>query len=157
MRRRPTIPFFQWRIAVHLEQTKQIQNQPGMPAYQCQCELCSSWKHLHSKIFPPQTIKELQRLGVQLDAPNELYGDQPGKEKRDVRVVYHIVGKILSGPENTIFHNLLGDQIQNYVTIRNEPWLSVRVLNANEAFVPYPAIDNAKDGDVIALDFRFQM
>jgi len=32
LKRRPTIPFFEWRIAVHLERTKEIQNISGMPA-----------------------------------------------------------------------------------------------------------------------------
>ncbi|MBV1776804.1 hypothetical protein KSF73_13895 [Burkholderiaceae bacterium DAT-1] len=157
MKRRPTIPFFKWRIAVHLGRTKQIQNQPSMPAYKCQCELCSKWKCSYQEIIPSETLMELQRLGVQLEAPNELYGGQQNQGKYHVRAIYHIVGKIVSGPESTIFHDRLGEYVQNYVVIRSDPWFSVCVSNAKESCVLSPRIDNAKDGDIIVLDFRFDM
>lgn len=157
MKRRPTIPFFEWRIAVHLERTREIQNQAGMPAYRCQCELCKTWKHSYLEIIPSEIIGELRRLGVQLDAPSELYGHPPNQGKRHVRAIYHVVGKILSGPESVVFHNGLDEHMQNYVTIREEPWFRVRVLDANESFEPSPSIENSNDGDVIALDFRFEM
>ncbi|HSH98804.1 MAG: hypothetical protein ACAH07_02195 [Methylophilaceae bacterium] len=157
MKRRPTIPFFEWRIAVHLERTKEIQKISGMPAYECKCELCETWKRSFEKVIPEQTLMELQRLGVQLNAPNELYAHPQDSSSRHVRAVFHIVGKIVSGPDHLIFHEKLNDYVQNYVPIRQSPWFSVRVVNAVESSCPSPSISNSKDGDVIALDFRFEL
>ena len=146
MKRRPTIPFFQWRLAVDLERTREIQNQPGMPAYGCTCDFCSRWKQGQARILTAPVLDALHRIGVSPMTPDELY---------EGRAVYHVVGRILSGPDIEIFHAGLGEHLQHYVEVARSPWVGARVLTADKNHVVSPEIDDLAGGDVIALDFRF--
>lgn len=42
--RRPTLNVGEWKIAVDLEKTKQLQSAVKSPAYHCQCCACQRWK-----------------------------------------------------------------------------------------------------------------
>ena len=155
MKRRPTIAFAKWRLAVHLAETQKVQGHAAMPAFQCQCELCQSWQVAHLHVIPTETLNELRRLGVQVATPNELYALSSGQ--REARAIYHVVGKVLSGPTATVFDKVLATETANYELLRTEPWFAVRVTKASESVAPSPSIDDKNAGDVIVIDCRFTM
>lgn len=156
MPRRPTIPFYDWRIALDLEHNQQVQNAPGMPACQCRCELCLAWPELVKKLMPLDLLDGLRRLGVAIDQPNDLYAHpKTGVESRAARVIYHIVGKIISGPPGLSNNSVSGLIEQDYQTLRANPWLGLRLIKAIDSWEAAPALQPACVSDVIALDFRF--
>jgi len=131
--RRPTINLSQWKLSVDIEETRAIQNQAGLPAYQCKCKDCESWRSYYEKNIPEDFINSLRRIGVDLDNPSDCYGP-----KNSLRVIFHFVGIIQEGPGSKIYDETLDQNIMNYVPIRNEPWLSLMVLPVRDSFEQGP-------------------
>lgn len=148
--RRPTIPIFKWRIATHLEATKSVQGQHGTPAYKCDCEECTRWRHSWHEVLPELLGSELIRLGVDPAQPTDIYGGD------DARVSYHVIGKIISGPDSFLTDDNWGKQ-QTYEVIREEPWLSISVARSDETSAAAPEIEDDKFGDLIVIDLRLRI
>lgn len=156
MPRRPTIPFYDWRIALDLEHNQQVQNAPGMPAYQCYCELCLAWPDLVKNLLPLDLLDGLRRLGIAVDQPNDLYAHpKTGDEPRAARVIYHIVGKIISGPPGLIDNRETGHTEQDYQTIRARPFLGLRIVKGKDSWGLTPDFRQSGNSEVLALDLRF--
>ena len=148
--RRPTIPIFNWRIAIHLEATKSVQGQHGTPAYQCGCEECTRWRKSWRGVLPESLGSQLKRLGVDPAQPTDIYGgDKP-------RVSYHVVGKILSGPDSFYADDKWGKQ-QKYQVIREEPWLAISVARSDETSAAEPEVEGEDSGDLIVVDLRLSV
>lgn len=145
--RRPTIPICDWRIAVHLEETKGVQGQHGTPAFECDCDECTRWRNRWRDVLPEALSSELSRLGVDPARPTDIYGgDAP-------RVSYHVVGKIISGPDSFRQDKQWGRQ-QTYQVIREDPWLGISVARSEETSAAEPVIDENAAGDLIVIDLR---
>lgn len=154
---RPTIPLSEWRIATHLEATKGIQNQPDTPAYMCQCEYCSIWAESSEDILPTELNGQLQRLGINPTKPTDLYSYDSSAEGTSIRVVYHVVGKILSGPASWSEHPEMGTMLQ-YKELRNSPYLSLVVLPQKDSVdQSSPVLNSTGHGDLIRLDLRLDI
>lgn len=154
-KQRPTIPISEWKVAVHLEATREIQNQKGMPAYGCECEWCVNWKHCLYDVLPKEMIEQLTRIGVQLEHPTELYKFDSTKNGSSIRVVFHAVGKILSGP-NQWTANEMGEMLM-YRPIRKQPYLSLVVFPQSQYFGDAPVLKNSLAGDLLRIDFRLEI
>ena len=154
-KRRPTIPIGEWKLAVHLEATRKIQNQKGIPANDCDCDLCTGWKNSLDQVFPDDIIKNLTRIGIEPKCPTDFnkYGENETGES--LRVIYHAVGKILSGPNQFRTDDLGGSLI--YHPVRIEPRLSLVVIPQKQSYVYAPIIDDASAGMLICIDFRLVM
>jgi hypothetical protein len=151
---RPTIPLADWRIAVDLDATKSIRRESAHPADDCGCEQCLSWKRAVDMAFPPSIFEQLHRLGIEPQHPTDLYVTDDSKEVRGFRVMYHIAGKILSGPAPWHEHVELGT-MHHYRVIQEVPtYVSLRVITAKQSFVFAPGTPAHSTSDVICLDFR---
>lgn len=146
-RRRPTIPFREWRLAIDLEATGHVQNQPGTPAYECACVQCKSWAAEWRDILPSGLVDSLCRLGIDPGSPTDLYGDAL------LRISYHVVGRILAGPEPWQSDERLGP-ILNYQVVREDPWLSVLVMRQADSTAAAPECPSSEDSDLIVVDMR---
>jgi hypothetical protein len=147
--RRPTINFFQWKFSVDIEETRNIQNQTGLPASGCECESCSSWRKNYSNNLPEDLFNSFKRIGIDLNHPSDCYGGND-----NLRVIFHFVGEIQSGPDSTVFDKNLNQNIMNYVPIRHEPWLSSMVLSVRDSFELSPKRSNGSDQGVVCIDMR---
>ena len=154
-KQRPTIPVCEWKLAIHLEATRDIQNQEGTPAHGCECEWCVIWKSCYEEILPEELRSQLSRVGIKLENPTDLYQYDSKENGASIRVVYHAVGKILSGP-NQWKQNEIGE-ILMYQEIREEPYLSLVVFPQNQSFDPAPTLKDDTTGDLIRIDFRLTM
>lgn len=154
-KQRPTIPISEWKISVHLAATREIQNQKGMPAYACECEWCANWKQCLFDVLPKEIIEQLARIGVQLEHPTDLYEFDSSKNGTSIRVVYHAVGKILSGPNQWV-NNDMGKMLM-YHSISKQPYLSLVVLPQSQYFGQAPALTNSAAGDLLRIDFRLEI
>jgi len=152
-KQRPTIPIFEWRVAINLEATRDIQNQVGTPAYGCECEDCQKWKSCFKDVLPENIQHELKRIGVEIENPTDLYQFQEDTEGSNIRVVYHAVGKILSGPNQWKNDSSLGDMLM-YHTVRESPYTSIVVFPQNQSFDASPILNNQSAGELIRIDFR---
>ncbi len=154
-KQRPTIPVSEWKLATHLEATRDIQNQEGTPAHGCDCEWCLNWKSCYKELLPKELQEQLLRVGIQLENPTDLYQFESNENGSSIRVVYHAVGKILSGP-NQWQNNEIG-KILMYQTIREEPYLSLVVFPQSQSFDASPELKDKNAGVLIRIDFRLNV
>jgi hypothetical protein len=150
---RPTIPISEWKIAVNLAATQAIQHQPGVPAYNCTCHWCKNWALSASSILPSELKMQLERIGVQITFPNELYAFQEEECGAHCRVVYHVVGKLLSGPEVWRQDEALGETLV-YRELRSSPALSLAIYPHHLRGGPAPAFSGGVQGKLLQIDFR---
>lgn len=151
-KRRPTIPIAGWRLATHLEATREIQYQKGVPAYGCDCEWCFNWKHCLKVVLPEELQEQLTRVGVALGHPTDLYKYESDENGSSIRVVYHAVGKILEGPNQWKITDM--GKILMYSTIREQPYLSLVVFPQSQSHDEAPIIEGTFDGDLVRIDLR---
>ena len=71
------------------------------------------------------------------------------------RVVFHAVGKILSGP-NQWKNNEMGEMLL-YHTVRGKPYLSVVVFPQSQSLDEAPTFKDQKAGDLVRIDLRLRM
>ena len=154
-KQRPTIPISEWKLAINLETTRDIQNQEGTPAHGCECEWCLAWKAVYKELLPEALQEQLLRVGIELENPTDLYQFEKNENSSAVRVVYHAVGKILSGP-NQWKYNELG-KVLMYQTIRENPYLSLIVFPQSHSFDASPELRDEKSGELIRIDFRLNI
>lgn len=152
---RPTIPVNEWKLAIHLEATRDIQNQVGNPAYGCECQSCVDWKNSYQEFLPAEIMSQLKRIGIELENPTDLYQFEESKDGCNLRVVYHVIGKILEGP-NPWSKNEMGDMLM-YKEIRKTPYASLVVFPQSQSHDYAPVQKDTSAGDLIRLDLRLLM
>ena len=116
-KQRPTIPIDVWKIAVNLEHTQNVQKDTKAPAFNCGCKLCKNWKASYKTLLPEGFYNQLSRSCIDLEYPTELYEFEKKNHGSHIRVQFHIVGKILDGPQ-TVQKTNSGRQLF-YKEIRN--------------------------------------
>jgi len=149
----PTILVAEWKIAVNLAATQSIQNQPGVPAYNCQCEWCKNWAASASSVLPDELQSQLERLGMKISSPNDLYAYQEAENGAYCRVIFHIVGKILSGPEVWREDNVLGEMLV-YRELLSTSYLSLAIYPPHLKGGPSPIFNDRDAGKLLQIDFR---
>jgi hypothetical protein len=154
-KRRPTIPLFLWKLAVNTESTKQIQNHSSSPAHNCECEWCLLWRNQVEELLPDTIKEQLLRIGIDLNRPSELYKFGQDIDHYSMRVIYHLVGKVLSGPIQRIDKD--GDKFLTYQTVRKVPYFSLNVIPENQSLEYCPKLNDSSAGDVIIVDFRLDV
>jgi hypothetical protein len=125
---RPTIPLSDWRLAVDLDATESVRRQAGHPADGCGCDQCARWKVASECAFPAATRGQLSRHGVDLQRPTDLYVTDESKEAIGFRVMYHIAGKVISGP--AVWHESGQEDVgtmHHYKVVRTTPYVGLRV------------------------------
>ena len=154
-KQRPTIPVHKWKLAINLESTRLIQNQKGTPVYGCECESCINWKANLDDVLPIKLKKEMVRVGINLKCPTDLYEFKSNKGQPNIRVLYHAVGKILSGPNQ--WKATEHGRSLTFDTVRNEPHLAMAVLAQNESLEQAPSFQKSFDGELLQIDLRLQL
>lgn len=153
---RPTIPLWDWRIAVDLDASKGLRRQAGHPAEGCECPACTMWRSVAHKVFPPLIASELARLGIDPARPSDLYVTGETGEGRDMRVLYHVAGKLLSGPAPWL--ESVPGKMHNYSVVQTEPtWIGLRVSSAKDSFEWAPELPEGTSSNVLCIDFRLQV
>jgi hypothetical protein len=154
-KQRPTIPISEWKLATHLEATREIQNQKGVPAHDCSCEWCCIWERGFTGLLPTELREQLTRVGIELKHPTDLYKYGDTEQGSSVRVIFHAVGKILSGP-NQWTTNEMGEMLM-YHTVRKEPLLSLVVFPQSQSFDEAPILKNTEAGELVRIDIRLEI
>jgi hypothetical protein len=151
---RPTVPLSAWRLAVDLDATRSLRRRSGHPADGCECEHCAHWRKAADTAFPAAIAEQLKRLGVEPQRPTDLYVTVDSEPMRGFRVMYHVAGKILSGPAPWSDNDRLGT-MHNYHLIQDAPtWVSLRVTTAKDSYAFSPDLPAGSTSDVLCLDFR---
>jgi hypothetical protein len=156
---RPTIPIAQWRVAVDLVATREIQNQPGSPAYGCVCKWCENWRRAWSSTLSEELQGQLSRLRVDIDHPTDLYSFEESSQGANCRVIFHLVGKLLSGPnawrEDPAVGRMLMYQYQPLLNQSNSLGLVVLPSQQMVNFSPCPP--DGSDNEVLQIDMRLHV
>jgi hypothetical protein len=105
--KRPTIPFADWRLAVDLDATRLIESLPGREAVDCACIWCRNWSAVYQRALPASVRQQLARLGADAARPSDSYPFR--EDPLEYRLLYHCVGRILSGPVSRVEFKLPGD------------------------------------------------
>lgn len=153
--RRPTIPIADWKLAADLKLTREIQNQPGTPTYNCNCTWCQNWRYYSEIIFPEKIQQPIKRIGVAIAKPTELYQYKTNKNGVDVRAIYHAVGKILEGPIHQQ-HTDLGKSLF-YTTVREQPHLALTILPQSHSQEEAPILKTRSNSELIRIDLRVEI
>ena len=150
--RRPTIALSQWKVAVDLEATQQLQELDSTPAYKCGCRACSLWKHKYIATIPPDLQVQVKRLQIRLNKPSELYSYGDSDQGEDIRAIFHLSGRIIEGPPR---HQIteFGQQT-NYITIQDVPFVACSIMPIKDSlldssYLPLSNIDN-----IMSIDIR---
>lgn len=123
---RPTIPFAQWRIAVDLPATRFIDSLPGREAVGCECIWCRNWSVVYDRALPVDVRQQLARLGADPAHPSDSYPHR--EDPLEYRLLYHCVGRILSGPNSRIDFQFPGtaqddpfESVANFTSVAEAP------------------------------------
>jgi hypothetical protein len=109
---------------------------------------------MYKSILPENVLAELTRLGVNISAPADNYEQGSEEVGRHFRVIFHIVGKILSGPEYYVHNDQIDRQVLNYRMTRKEPYFSIVVLPHSESYDTAPEYKKHAGGELITIDMR---
>ncbi len=151
-KQRPTIPLANWKLAVDLEATREIQNQKGVLAFECRCEWCFKWKHCFKDVLPIGLQEQLERVGIQLEHPTDLYKYERNESGVGIRVIFHAVGRIIEG-SNQFRNTDFGEALQ-YSTIREEPFIFLVVLPQTKSHEAAPTFKGGSESELMCIDFR---
>ena len=152
---RPTIPLSEWRIALDLDATRAIRAAIPPPPCGRQCHLCRNWTAGFASVLPPPLLAELRRLGIDPAAPTDLYAaDQ--RDPLAYRVMYHVAGRILSGPAPGHTDPVLGRMQWYHPLSARRRALSLRVFHDNDLDRP-PSWQTAAMAPLIKIDFRLDV
>lgn len=151
---RPTIPIDAWRIAVDLETTRAIQEQPDTPAYGCGCDQCSHWANNVEKILPKSLFDQLHRLGIAPERPTDIYSPHRTDEGEHLRITFHVAGRLLSGPAVWLETEVLGSQL-HYRELAPWPnYLGLAVFPHKQTLYPAPVLPASCESELIQIDMR---
>jgi len=150
----PTIPLLEWKISSNLKASRIIQNQEGLPAYNCKCEWCVFWKLNYFEILPEALMAQMKRLGVDLLNPTDLYKFGGTKQEPELRITYHTVGKVLEGPSVWV-ENELGNYLSYYL-IPNYNHIGVVLMTASSSSAFHPSYSGTS-GEVLIIDLRLKI
>jgi hypothetical protein len=97
---RPTIPLADWRLAIDLAAARTLQHRMPAPVCGRTCEWCRNWARAYPTALSSVILGQLRRIGIDPAYPVDLYGsaDAPDGEPSPQRIIFHTVGRILSGP-----------------------------------------------------------
>ncbi|WP_330961043.1 hypothetical protein [Photobacterium sp. 53610] len=152
---RPTIPVAEWKLAIHLQATLNLQNQPGVPADGCLCAWCARWKACWRQVLPENLQAQLNRAGVDLTHPTDVYAFGADENEPSIRVIYHAVGKVLDGP-NPWQRTETGKRFM-YRTLRQEPHVAFLVYPQRQSDIQAPVLKDRSAGELICFDFRLAL
>jgi hypothetical protein len=151
--RGPTLRLAEWKIATHLAATRRMQVERTHPAHGCNCHRCGVWRRAYAEVLPTQILDQLRRIGVRPDLPVEVYryaGDAMGDH---VRVVFGLVGRLVSGPAGWV-HDETRGALRTYRTLRPDPLLTLAVQGHEDLHFQPPASFNRRDGHYLLADFQ---
>lgn len=160
---RPTVPFGPWRIAVDLTATRIIETLPGREAIGCECVWCRNWSAVYERALPVSVRLQLARLGANPAHPSDSYAYQD--DPLVYRLLYHCVGRILSGPNSRIEFQFPGrapddpfESGANFVRIAEAPcdvsavvWYERTANHGPQQRWPTEAVEPLVRIDVLAL------
>jgi hypothetical protein len=124
-----------------------------MPATGCTCEDCTHWAAVAADVLPATLQEQLHRLGIAPEYPTDLYAFEKEEEGVYYRVVYHAIGKLLSGPD-VVLPEEFGLR-WNYFELRPAPaWIGIAVLYEGDLHGPVEWFKGSKDGKLVRIDLR---
>lgn len=154
MRLRPTIPIDEWRIATHLEASRLVQIHPKSPATGCECLCCRNWRLVAKEVLPKELQQQLLRFGIEVERPSDAYVFEQKDQGAHCRIVYHVGGKLLSGPVVINEDPKLG-RVLHYKQIRSHPqYASLAVLPSKEAYSLGSELEDHSAGDLLQIELR---
>ena len=135
---RPTIPLGPWRLAVDLEPSRALSALDTLPARGCDCAACRLWADAGVARLPESLRAELRRLGIAPDRPSEVYVHSEDGDAVAVRVTYHCVGRVLSGPA-IVRESPGGRAGRHYEALAQAPTELLMAVSPQAAFGGAPA------------------
>jgi hypothetical protein len=152
-RRRPTVPFGEWRIALDLPATRMVASAPAL-ARGCRCPWCRNWASAWKRVLPAEVVSGLRRLGIAPAGPADLYCTAHRARDVDLRVIYYCVGVVRDGSAAWREDAHFEQTVREYTTLRRAPWrLSVSVVPQRHLH-DLPLNLAAEVRDLVQVDFR---
>lgn len=156
--RRPTIPLADWRIASDLEGSRAIQRHSAMPATGCTCAGCQRWSQIAQHVLPTDLQGQLARLGIQPEYPADLYAMGRGDGSVEYRVIYQLVGRLLSGPAAWREDAALAAKVLTYQVLRPAPqYFAAVVLPHREVPGAVPMLGEEDVGELLQIELRIHV
>jgi hypothetical protein len=86
--------------------------------------------------------------------PTDLYAFEDHAEGAYCRVIFHVIGKLLSGPNAWNEDSQLGKTLI-YQTLREPPeFIGLVVVSSQQTFDARPKLNQANDSELLQVDFR---
>jgi hypothetical protein len=151
---RPTIPLDAWRIAVDLETTRAIQDQPGTPAHGCQCDQCCYWTEAAANVLPKSLFDQFRRIGITPERPTDVYSPHHADDGEHFRITFHIAGRLLSGPVAWDETEHYGSQLRYRELAPWPDYLGIVVFAHKQTRYPAPTLPASCTSELIQVDMR---
>jgi hypothetical protein len=103
----------------------------------------------------PDTLKnQIERFGINVNHPTDLYACETIDSGASCRVIFHIVGKLLSGPSVYRQNPSIG-RVLHYKELRAHPnFVALAVLPCRETRCFTPKLEDELAGDLLQIDLR---
>ena len=152
---RPTIPVGPWRLAINLEETREISSGGFRPADSCTCIWCRNWGAAWQQTLPTALTTQLHRVCIDPARPSDLYPSTEAGSRFFLRVTFHCVGQVLSGPSLFRADPKLG-RIRLYEVLAQDPYLSLSIAPESEIGGP-PSWAIEDPSDLLQVDLRLEV
>ena len=152
---RPTIPLAGFRLAVDRTLSDALAHADRGNAIGCTCAWCANWQVAHLGVLPAALLEQLQRVGVDVRRPSELYAFDVAPGGHHLRLQFFLSGQVLSGPTTEVSqpysHGDRSVTARAYETVAPAPrWIDLAVVPSAEA----PSWVPAGIGSILEIDFR---
>jgi hypothetical protein len=107
-----------------------------------------------SRILPLELKAQIERFGIDVKHPTHLYAYEVMDGGAKCRILFHVVGKVLSGPVVFREHPKLG-RVLHYKELGPPPrGVSLAVLPSRETTDSAPLLGDDSAGDLLQIDLR---
>ena len=114
---------------------------------------CTMWRRIAPAAFPRALDEQLRRLGIEKDKPTDLYASPLNEQMLYYRVMFHVAGKLVSGPAAWV-DGIEHGKMHNYHVVQSKPtWVGLRVSTVRASFEYAPKMEKAIRSDVSVRRF----
>jgi hypothetical protein len=110
-----------------------------------------------SSVFPVELHEQLERLRIDIAHPADLYAFEEVPGGAHCRVIYHVVGKLLSGSPAWREDPALGRTLVYHALNKASSHLGLVVVPSSQTFDAQPQLEDVSVGKLLQVDLRLHV
>ena len=140
-----TLQFLDWQISINKTKTKEIYNNIDLSGPKiCGCTYCLNFSSIREKIYPPEFISLLERLGINFEKEAEVYHIHKMEDDKHLYGGwFHFVGDIVKNniSKESINNKKIKDESNTSPLVNGfEVGFTDKLELVNSEFKEYPVV-----------------